>query len=173
MLRQCRPEEVHLLRDAVDTSLDHLRAWMPWAMNEPRSIDATRAHIEKNLESFDRSEDFSYNLFEPDERLIVGGIGLHRRSEPGCLEIGYWLRASRVGRGYATEATQALTRAALNLPWVSRIQIDCDPHNRASARVAEKAGYVLLERRSADKLTPEGLPRDTLVFEIQDVGRIP
>lgn len=138
---------------------------MPWAMREPRSLAATRAHIERSRAEFERGEAFSYNILPRCEDEVFGGIGLHRRSEPDCLELGYWMRASRVGLGFATEAAAALTEAALQLDGIDRIQIDCDPTNRASIRVAEKLGYVLAERRIGDKLTPLGEPRDTLVFE--------
>ena len=35
VLRCWRPSDAPLLRDAVDSSLDHLREWMPWAEDEP------------------------------------------------------------------------------------------------------------------------------------------
>lgn len=150
----------------MDSSLEHLRAWMPWAMNEPRSVEMTREHLARKVEEFDRGEDFSYNMFTLDETEIVGGIGFHPRSAPDCLEMGYWVSASREGRGYATEAGRALSRAGLALDHIRAIQIDCDPENRASARVAEKLGYTLVECRVKDKTTPTGEPRDTLVFEL-------
>lgn len=170
VVRQCRPGEAHLLRDAVDTSLDHLRVWMPWAMHEPRSLAATQEHIKGSLERFDHGEDFSYSIFAPDEQMIFGGIGLHRRSEVDCLELGYWVRADRVRQGYATEAARALTSAALELEGIDRVQIDCDPRNEASARIAKRLGYVLVDHRIGNKVTPRGDPRDTLVFESRTSG---
>lgn len=54
--------------------------------------------------------------------------------------IGYWLGTEFWGRGYITEAVQALTRFGFGngLP---RIRIICRPANIASARVALRAGY--------------------------------
>ena len=173
VLRRCRPDEAPLLRDAIDSSLTHLRAWMPWAMQEPRSLAATREHIERSLAEFERGEDFAYSIFPTSEREIFGGIGLHRRSGDDCLELGYWVREEQLGLGYATEAAGALAAAALGLRGIARVQIDCDPANAASRRVAEKLGCTLLEHRKGNKLTPSGEPRDTLVFELSDADALP
>ena len=72
---------------------------MPWAMLEPRSLAATREHIERSLAEFERGEDFAYNIFPPSEREVFGSVGLHRRSEVDCLELGYWIRADQIGLG--------------------------------------------------------------------------
>ncbi len=84
----------------------------------------------------------------------------------GGLEIGYWVRADCVGQGLATEATRALTTEGLALPGIDRIQIHCDPANRASAAIPRKLGYRHRETLRATKLNPQGEPCDTLVFEL-------
>jgi RimJ/RimL family protein N-acetyltransferase len=166
VLRLCEPDEAHLLRAAIDTSLGHLRAWMPWAMKEPRSLDQTRELLARGAKRFAEGEDFMYTIFDHDETEVLGGAGLHRRAEVDCLEMGYWIRADLIGRGFATEAARALSIAALETPGISRVQIDCDPRNERSIRIPEKLGYQLLELRTANKVTPTGRPRDTMVFEL-------
>jgi len=149
-------------------SLDHLRAWLPWAMSEPSSLQETRELIEQGNCKFTRGEDFMYAVFSEDESEVFGGVGLHRRAEPQCFEIGYWIRSDQTGKGYATEAVRFLVVTALDLPYVERVQIDCDPSNAASCRIPEKLGFSFLERRKNNKLTPQGKPRDTLVYELTD-----
>jgi RimJ/RimL family protein N-acetyltransferase len=170
VLRVCEPDEAHLLRAAIDTSLDHFKAWLPWAMKEPSSLDQTRDLLDRGTTRFAEGEDFMYTIFDHDETEVLGGAGLHRRAEADCLEMGYWIRAGRVGRGYATEAARALSIAALETPGICRVQIDCDPRNQRSIRIPEKLGYQLLELRTANKVTPAGQPRDTLVFELGRAG---
>ena len=54
------------------------------------------------------------------------------------------------GQGLATEATAALTRIAFEVHGMQRVEIRVDPENVASARVAEKLGFVregVLQRR--------------------------
>lgn len=165
VLRCWHEDDAPLLRDAIDTSLDHLRRWMPWALDEPSSVERTRERLRGHRESFASGEDFVFGIFSSDESEVVGVSGLHPRIGDGGLEIGYWIRASRTGHGFATEAAQALTAAGLGAPGIDRIQIQCDPDNAASRRVPEKLGYRLVETRHGDKRTPAGDVRDTLVFE--------
>ncbi|MFG1867653.1 GNAT family N-acetyltransferase [Micromonospora arborensis] len=73
---------------------------------------------------------------------IVGSIGLRDTDwRAGRSEIGYGVRTSRRGRGYATEAARAVGRWALTDGGMRRIQLHARADNVASLRVAEKAGY--------------------------------
>jgi RimJ/RimL family protein N-acetyltransferase len=161
------PEDAVQLRDAIDGSLVHLREWMPWAADEPRPLDETRGRLAVYAERFRAGEDFTYGIFTGDEVEVVGGCGLHPRIGPGGLEIGYWIRRSRLGRGLATEMARALTDAAFDVPGVERVQIHCDPENRRSANIPRKLGFPLVEHRVADGVDPAGELRDTLVFEVR------
>jgi RimJ/RimL family protein N-acetyltransferase len=168
VLRAWRASDAPLLRDAIDSSLDHLRAWMPWAMNEPASLEDTFARLAGYAAKFDAGEDFVYGIFNRDETSVLGGTGLHPRIAADGLEIGYWIRADQVRRGFAVEAARALTEAGLAVPDVVRIQIHCDPANVVSRRIPERLGYRLIEHRSDDTIDPRGLPRDTVVYERRD-----
>ena len=82
------------------------------------------------------------------------------------FEIGYWLRTSAIGHGYATETVQLLTRLAFEVDAVDRVEIHMDPANAASAAIPKKCGYrhdATLRRRSA---APGGEPRDTMIWSI-------
>jgi RimJ/RimL family protein N-acetyltransferase len=168
VLRAWRASDAPLLRHAIDSSLDHLRAWMPWAMNEPASLEDTFARLAGYAAKFDAGEDFVYGIFNRDETSVLGGTGLHPRIAADGLEIGYWIRADQVRRGFAVEAARALTEAGLAVPDVVRIQIHCDPANVVSRRIPERLGYRLIEHRSDDTIDPRGLPRDTVVYERRD-----
>ncbi|AUX28807.1 MULTISPECIES: GNAT family N-acetyltransferase [Sorangium] len=163
-LRAWRPEDAPLLREAIDSSLAHLRPWMPWAVNEPASLEATTALLEKFRDDFTAGCDFHYGIFTRDEREVLGGTGLHPRIGPGAIEIGYWLRESATGRGHATEAVARLTRVALEEVGWSRVEIRCDPRNTASAAVPRRLGYRHVTTLEANALTPAGEPRDTMVW---------
>jgi len=134
-------------------------------MHEPVSLEDTRNRLVLRAKTFSDGEEFTYSIFNRAETEVYGGVGLHRRAEADCLELGYWIRVDRIGQGLATEAARALAAVALALPGITRVQIDCDPRNQRSIRVAEKLGFRFVTRQEADKLTPIGEPRDTLVFE--------
>ena len=60
--------------------------------------------------------------------------------EPGHVELGYRLRRSAWGRGYATEGSRALLRKAFTELDVQRVYAHTMVINKGSRRVMEKAG---------------------------------
>ena len=141
LVRCWSPDDAPLLKDAIDTSLDHLRPWMPWAHAEPQSLPEKAALLRRFRGQFDLDEDYVYGIFTPDESRVLGGTGLHPRVGPNALEIGYWIRADGEGHGFVTEAVAALTRVAFELLRTERMEIRCDPENTRSAAVPLRLGY--------------------------------
>jgi len=75
VLRVCEPDEAHLLCAAIDTSLDHLKAWLPWAMKEPGSLDQTRELLVRGAKRFAEGEDFMYTIFDQSETEVFFELG--------------------------------------------------------------------------------------------------
>ena len=63
---------------------------------------------------------------------------------PGEVELGYRLRKSAWGQGYATEGSRALIRRGFTESGVQRVTAEAMAVNRASRRVMEKAGLKLV-----------------------------
>jgi RimJ/RimL family protein N-acetyltransferase/pimeloyl-ACP methyl ester carboxylesterase len=74
---------------------------------------------------------------------LVGDAGLFFAEEHDAWELAYGFRRDVWGRGYATEAAQALLRRGFERWRLPRIVADVDPANGASVRVREKCGFVL------------------------------
>ena len=165
VLRCYEPRDVPLLRDAIDSSLEHLRAWMPWAADEPRTLEDTTDLLRSFRSQFDAGDVFAYGLFDPAEAEQLGGTGLMPRVGPGGLEIGYWMRASATRQGLMTESTAALTRVGFEICGADRIEIRIEPRNEASMGIPRKLGFVeeaTLRRRLPAR---EGGPlRDVVIF---------
>ena len=113
-----------------------------------------------------QGRDFFYLILDPTEEMVLGSTGLHPRREPGTLETGYWIRTDQTGRGLATETARVMTRTALDLVGAQRVEIRCDPQNMASAAIPRRLGYDLRETISGDATSPQGEPRDTMVWEM-------
>jgi RimJ/RimL family protein N-acetyltransferase len=158
-------QDAPLLKEAIDSSLEHLRPWMPWALAEPQTLEEKIRLVEYFRSSFDSGENFTYAIFDADENRLVGGTGLHPRVGPGGLEIGYWIRASAARQGIATEAAAVLTRVGLEVCEADRIEIRIEPRNRASTGIPRKLGFVeeaTLRRRLPGR---QGGPlRDVTIF---------
>jgi RimJ/RimL family protein N-acetyltransferase len=167
VIRCWDPRDAPLLKDAVDSSLEHLREWMPWAYHEPQGLDAKVALLRTFRGNFDLGQDFIYGIFSTDETRVLGGTGLHTRVGDGAFEIGYWIRVDAVRQGIATSVAGALTRVGIELAGADRIEIRVDVDNEVSCRIPRRLGYReegVLRRRLP---THDGSPqRDVLMFSM-------
>ncbi len=139
---------------------------MPWAKNEPTTLEEKAALMRNWRAEFDLDTDYTYGIFSPDEKEVWGGTGLHRRLAGNALEIGYWIRADLINRGLATEITAALTKAAFAVNKVDRVEIHCDPTNVRSAAIPRKLGFTqeaVLRRRAT---ATDGSPRDVAIWTL-------
>ena len=155
-----------LLKECIDSSIDHLLPWMPWAKHEPQTIEEKVDLLRRFRGNFDIGEDFPYGVYDRDESRQLGGTGLHTRGGPDSFEIGYFLRADAVGNGFATELSAALTRIAFEVCGAQRVDIKIVPENTRSIRVPEKLGYGLdgLLRRRQEPPDDDGRLRDVLLY---------
>jgi RimJ/RimL family protein N-acetyltransferase len=164
VIRCWEPADAVLAKDAIDSSLDHLREWMPWAHAEPTTLEQKVQLLRLFRGRFDLDQDAVYGIFDRDERRAVGGTGLHQRVGDGAIEIGYWIRADATGQGFARESTAALTRVGFEIAGFDRIEIRCDPANVRSAAIPKRLGY-LHEATLRGRLRDEhDRPRDAMVF---------
>ena len=71
---------------------------------------------------------------------LIGSVGFGRRPD-GQSEFGYWIARQHWGRGYATEAGEAVLALARHSLKVSRLNAGHFVDNPASGRVLEKLGF--------------------------------
>lgn len=141
LIRCFAPADARLVKAAIDANLDHLRTWIPWARSEPKPLAHKIQQLREFRGRFDLNVDWRYGMFTPDEATLVGGIGVHARSESGAREIGYWVQAAYQGRGLATEAVAALVRVCFEIDGVRRIEARIEPPNQRSAALVQRLGF--------------------------------
>jgi RimJ/RimL family protein N-acetyltransferase len=166
VLRCWQPADAPLLADAVTASLEHLRPWMPWVSVEPEDLEAKVQRLRGFRAMFDTDKDYVYAIFSPREDEVIGGTGMHTRVGDDALEIGYWISARHIGRGYATEAAAALTRAGFEIHGLERMEIRCDPANERSLAVPRKLGYTHEATLRGNVRGVDGAMRDTMVWAL-------
>ena len=160
------PRDAPFLKEAIDSSLEHLRPWMPWMRVEPQPLEQKVELLRTFRGEFDLGTNFVYAVFDPDESRLLGGAGLHPRGGEGSLEIGYWIRADAIGRGLATEVTAVLTRVGFEKCGLARVDVQIDPANERSLKIPRKLGFVG-EGRLRRRLEPYDngeQRRDSLMF---------
>jgi 8-oxo-dGTP diphosphatase len=93
------------------------------------------------IRSLDPKDGPTFAVERREDREPVGLIGLELEG-PGEAEAGYWIGKPFWGRGYASEALQAVVEYAFLKTGLSSLIALAVPENRASIRVQEKAGLV-------------------------------
>ncbi|MBS8265682.1 N-acetyltransferase [Mesobacillus boroniphilus] len=93
----------------------------------------------------DRSNDagYSFGIFKKKGDELIGAISLFQilRDDLQSAFIGYFLDKDHNGKGYATEAVELIVDFAFCELKLHRIEAGVMPHNLASIRVLEKAGF--------------------------------
>jgi ribosomal-protein-serine acetyltransferase len=143
-IRRWLVDDADALAAAIHDSLNELRQWLPWVVGEPLDIRERRALVTQWGHTWEAGGSVMLGAFMGDR--VVGASGMHRRIGPGGLEFGYWVRSGLTGQGLATRIALAVTDAAFQLPDVDHVEIHHDEANRASARIAGKLNFVLVDR---------------------------
>lgn len=140
-LRPPRRADVDALDEAIQETLSELVRWLPWASPQHARAD-TRRYIKGARVARNRRTADEYALFEREAGRLVGMVSIHRidwsRRSAG---LGYWIRRSAWGRGYATEAARAVVDDAFRRLGLNRVEAHVATENPASQRVPEKLGF--------------------------------
>lgn len=143
VLRPYKLEDAEQLKDAITETLDLLLPWMPWAKEEPQTLEQKRSLISGWKKDWISGKDFVFGIFNFDG-VLVGSTGLHLRVGPRALETGYWMRKKFQGKGYATEAAYAMTKTGFLFSDIDHMIIKCDPTNKISAKIPVKLEYEFI-----------------------------
>jgi ribosomal-protein-serine acetyltransferase len=166
LLRPYQGGDAEQVFAAVDESRDHLRPWVTW-VDSNRTVDEVRDYCIRSQASWLLRTELVLGIYDAVSGRYLGGTGLHNLDwELRAFEIGYWLRVSATGQGYATESTQLLADFALSGLQARRVTLRCDARNDASRRVAERAKFLLEDRLRNASIAPDGAISDELVFAV-------
>jgi RimJ/RimL family protein N-acetyltransferase len=124
------------LFQAALASRAELLPWMPWAVD--LSMDAQSDYTDRALPEW---ESGSPAFAITEHGMAIGVIGLVHEAGSD-FEIHYWLATACTGRGYITEAAQALLEWARDALGARRIVLHAGMENRRSLAVAERLGFT-------------------------------
>jgi RimJ/RimL family protein N-acetyltransferase len=105
----------------------------------PRWTSVPSPYTEEQARDFLRTAPDVYAIVDTGTAELLGTIGW--RWVDGNIQFGYLIKRDARGRGVATRALTLLSRWAFAELGAARVQLLTDPENRASQRVAEKAGF--------------------------------
>ncbi len=154
-LRSWRDDDVDCIRQAsLDTRI-------PEGTTVPATYSPAEglAFISRQHGRLSSGQGVSLAITREATDAAIGLIILQIRQLPGVAGIGYWLVPAARGEGLATQAVNLMTDWALSR--YVRVEAWVEPHNTASRRTLEKAGferegllrsYLLIGTRRADAL---------------------
>ncbi|RPF52055.1 ribosomal-protein-alanine N-acetyltransferase [Aquisalibacillus elongatus] len=111
-----------------------------------RDIEGTRQFLEWIYHTYRLSADLGLMVLQHKENnQPIGHAGLVPQTINGVaeIEIGYWIARKHWGKGYATEAAEALKDFGQNNLGKERFISLIQPENIASRKVASKIGMSL------------------------------
>jgi len=140
-LRLFEESDAENLVRVIDANRKYLAEWLPWVETTSNSDDVRREFIRRTRQQFADNDGFQAAIIDGDE--IIGVVGFHgidwmNRS----TSIGYWLAADRQGRGTMTEAVKALTRHAVEVWSLNRVEIRVATTNLRSAAIPKRLGFT-------------------------------
>lgn len=131
------------INEAVVETYEYLNKWIPSVDHIP-SIEETKEHIRRSISKFILRQALDFIIFLKNSNTFIGSIGTTRIEwNIPLVELGYWIRKSHQGKGYASEALEGMTKYAFELINAKRVELRVDPKNIASIKVAEKLGFGL------------------------------
>lgn len=164
------------LNATILESFDDLSTWMPWADHKP-TIEESEENVRRAHAKWILREDLRISIFDRETGKLAGSTGLHRINwKLPSFEIGYWLRKSFVGKGYATESTHALTRFAFKQLGAKRVELRCNSKNEKSFAVFKRLGFEYegcLRGNDVHVNAQSVENRDTLVYSRLNLSDLP
>ncbi|QSF46037.1 GNAT family N-acetyltransferase [Paenibacillus tianjinensis] len=143
LIRAARWGDGAEMNEAIAESLNELKPWMIFAQSLQTPEETEQYARESRLKYLDRSN-MHMNIYNKADGTFIGCSGLHHIDwDVRAFELGYWIRSSCAGKGYMTEAVNAITEFTIRELEANRIEIRCSGRNTKSAAVAERTGYTL------------------------------
>jgi len=110
----------------------------PILQNEEEAL----AMIQMMNDKIDENTDINWGVCLKNSDKIIGFMGFYRvQPESYRTEIGYMVLPEYDGKGYVSEAVNAMLNYAFTTAGFHSIEAVIDPNNFASARVLEKNGF--------------------------------
>ncbi len=164
LLRAWQPEDA---AQRYEGFADELCQRYSWSLVEPFTEAHIRAAYERDEQ--DRLSGDALNVAIADAGKpgrVLGAMSVYdvNASEQRAA-IGYWLAPWARGQGLATRSLRLLAGWTFAHLGVQRLELTCAPDNVASARVAERSGFVR-EGVMRSHLRFKGARRDTVLFSL-------
>jgi [ribosomal protein S5]-alanine N-acetyltransferase len=173
-LRPPEPRDYEAWSELRERSRAFLMPWEPTWPGDDLTRTSFRRRLRRNLQEMSNDEAYPFLIFrEPDERLVGGlTLGQVKRGVAQSATLGYWMGVPYAGKGLMSRAVKAITSHAFTSLRLHRIEAACLPHNDASIRLLERAGFKR-EGLARAYLRINGLWQDHLLYALLETDPLP
>ena len=135
-----------------------------WYLNiRLRSIADEIKFLKQNAQKRRKNLEHNYAIVAAGK--VIGSCGIHVDQYRKYIgEIGYFVAEEFWGKGIATQAVRHMEEIGFGRLKLKRIQIIMDPRNKASERVARKAGYKKEGRMRKFAAGRDGILRERYLY---------
>ena len=161
VIRRYQTTDIEALYAAARESIEEVSRFLPWC-HPDYSIAESKQWVTLVIKSWGVS-----NLF----RRFIGSVGINAVDLHPMVNLGYWLRSSETGKGYAIEAAQGIIDWTFAELQPQRIEIILSVENNPSKKVAEKTG-ARHEGILASRLLLHGRLHDAHLFALTRDSRL-
>ena len=148
---------------AIKESETELSEYLTWVQESLQNPEKNMQTATENHNEF-RNEVRFYILNAKNSKLI-GAIGLLIRDiNVPFIELGYWIRKTETGKGYAVEAVKLLEEYAFSDLRAKRLEIRSAKSNAKSRAVAVRCGYLFEAELVNERRLPAGDLTNTIVY---------
>lgn len=138
-LHRYRPQDAPDVYAAALESVESVYPWLPWC-HPGYQLHEADSWAAMQVGAWDARSCFEF-VIRTAAGDHVGGGGINNLShDHPFANLGYWVRTSQQGKGYATRAAKLLAEFGLRDLGLQRIEIMAAIGNHASLRVIEKTG---------------------------------
>jgi ribosomal-protein-serine acetyltransferase len=162
-IRPYQQGDAEHLHAAVLESVAEVSPWLGWC-HPGYSFDEAREWVTAQQDLAKQGLAFSFAIW--GDGRYLGGCGINQVNQPNRFaNLGYWVRASAMGRGVAPAAARLVAEYAFRETDLVRLEIVCAVGNLRSQRVAEKLGAVR-EGVLRNRLCLPSGPSDAVMFSL-------
>lgn len=104
----------------------------------PQTMEELMEFSQAALKAWELGQAYSWTVESRDSQVFLGKISIRKDAEEYVWNIGFWLHPEQQGKGYMTEAVEALLAFGFNILHAKRIEACCALWNIKSENVLKR-----------------------------------
>lgn len=163
------------LYQAISDGYEDYIKWLNWPKAIP-TVEMLEEECRKHHADFILREFIRYLVIEKETGEIVGRCAFPSFQANWTIPqfgISYFIRKSKRSKGYATEASHAMSLLAFRVLQAKKLEIYCDAENVASTKIPLKLGFKIEYTQKGGWLRQDGQLAELQTYSIFSANDLP